>query len=430
MTDHCYCSDNIRLFHDNGVFRWERYHDNTWSWVFMPTLFFAPEKEEDTPVFSVELDDDSGNVRIVEVDMRENKNYAYPDVMDRLTAFISEHCPWMNDRMVSNEIIDGYVREVFGKDCTGDVMPLVRAHLATVPFLDELGNVPAAFHDGYYRDNNVQDARDVTASADLRSGIYLATGTYSRPLAALISKKLVDSFEVSEKLSMLKLTRGLPPEKIIDLILDGFLDTIPHSIVLRGLPFDGDDVMVPEWLRTAEAHRHMAWLRDMDVLSDCIQMAHDYQIDMDQVDLRTTDIYRVHNELMDIANHMDAMESYIGDMDDIHQVTPYTDTRLEFSEGDLTVQSLMNGAEMMRVGASMSVCVGTVDYRRRLVNGQSMFFICVKEGVDHPVGVAEVMVSNKQIVEMRGTRNNDLPLRVRNMMEDAIGVLMGAGVPV
>lgn len=78
----------------------------------------------------------------------------------------------------------------------------------------------------------------------------------------------------------------------------------------------------------------------------------------------------------------------------------------------------------------MSVCVGTVDYRRRLVNGQSMFFICVKEGVDHPVGVAEVMVNNKQIVEMRGTRNSDLPLRVRNTMEDAIGVLMGAGVPV
>lgn len=421
------------LYPNSPTPRWEIYENDQWEFTHFPTIYDSSPVPDHNPVDDLKLaglaDSEHEEIQDIAAKMLAMRSSVgnlwepyllYENAMEDLEDFLDIHLPWSLSWEI-DDVLRLYAEESFGKRIPENIDPIIRATMATMPFLTGIGNYRAVFNDGFYRVSNIDLAMDVIHADDVRDGIIKATGTYSRPLARAIKRALSDQFDVGEKATVLKLTRGLPPEYIVDIIESGFFDQDDGTLTYRGLSMNGDDPVIPDWAINQPDHRRAGWMKQsVTMFSECINLTIDNDLDISAIDFATSDIMEVHNRIIDemiSQNPVEYSDQYTYS-DDVEEIK----VDIDINEKELTLQTISTVEGLRQCGNLMNICVSSSTYADRLVSGMSRYVLTHDRG--RPVLFAEISDRTHEIIEIKGVGNRFPTEEEEKVVKENLSVLL------
>lgn len=425
----CQVSNSMRyrIPHDSPTPRWEQLLEGEWKKSHIPSVYGQ------NPIPVKEMSDEEkgywkklsrhGNDGISEIGKkmiamsqglrdRHKELVVYDTKLKELEEFLGENLPWSLEWDIDDNYHD-YALEALGNNLPDNTEALIRSIMATMPFLTGIGNHTAVFNDGFYCVSNIDMAYDVTTADDVRRGILLATGTYSRPLMRTITEELRHSIDVAEKATLLKMTRGLPPEYIDDLIKNGFLKQDYSVLEHRGIIMDGNNPVLPDWFVNQPHHRRAGWLgQSIVMVSECIQLTRYEDLDISSIDFSHKDINKIHTHIVDAM--VSQGSNYFGEVVDEEEKS----IDITVDGEPITIQTVTTAEGLEKCGKAMDICVSSQVYANRLSSGMSKFLLGHRHGIPHLF--VEYSPNVSSIVEIAGVHNRTATDIERNAFQQVI----------
>lgn len=386
MMQTLYITDDIRLcVEDNNVF-FQQYRDGSWSIIAIPVFYFRDIH-----------------------DASDNKEYVHESILEDMEKFFARTAPWVNTIEINQEDVDGYLKEIYGKNCPDNIDALAQAVLACNVLLGELEVSNRSFDDGYYNFGLIPSPGEVLASQDLKHALDLLVGTYTKPMGKSVKKHLSGDYYASHKLALLRFLYGLHAENVIKVMDESmiFSQYLINKLEYSGLAIDKNGYFeLPLWVLQAPENYRVRWMcDDFELFLDCISLSLHNKDDLADVNYDTKDIFLIHNRIIDALNY-----SFVLDNLDLQEsVSPIHTNDIGVID-NISFTTLRTALDLACVGREMNVCVGSEMYYKRLLSGSSVFIQGTLQDDqlrDNHI-LAEIDVKTNKIIECRKDHNHDV----------------------
>lgn len=393
-----YLNNIVRLcVEDNSVF-FQQYRNDRWNIVAIPIFYFRGD--EKNPY---------------------SKDYVHKDTLNDIEKFFARTAPWVNNITVNQDDIDGYLKEIYGKDCPDDINALAKAIIACNVALSELGVENRAFDDGYYSFGLIQSPPDVLAAKDLKHALELLVGTYNKPMGKVVKHHLHGDYYASHKLALLHFLYGMSPDNAIKVMNESMIFSryLINKLEYSSLMVNNNGYFVlPHWVLQAPENYRVAWMcDDFELFLDCVSLSLHNKDDLHDVDYDTKDIFLIHNRIIDALNY-----SFVLDNLDLQEsVSPIHTNDIGVID-NISFTTLKTALDLACVGREMNVCVGSEMYYKRLLSGSSVFIQGVIEDkrVKDKHILAEIDVNTNTIIECRKDHNHEVTDDEFSIVEKAV----------
>lgn len=300
---------------------------------------------------------------------------------------------------------EGALSELFPRMSLEQYRPIVLSLILSRPFLWDAQLYYSIVSDGFYQMTNIPCAWDVVESADMKEGIYVACGTYSTQLRAVLKERLEDVSSIND-LSLLKFCQGMSPESITTLVEGGYLSKPYPLLDYRGMSMvDENTPYLPQWFLSARDARRVNWLGDLHTLAETLRLHKELPSD-DGIDFTSKDILDIHQQV--VAAYFSCVAVDVPECR--RKMSPYVeggDVISGMTDGGYVVELVPDSVKLYEIGQLLNLCVGIGDtYSDRLSSGSSMFFTARTHGDTRPTILCEINSLTEDIVEIKARDNS------------------------
>lgn len=379
-------NDTIRICVENNDVFFQEYRSGNWSIVAIPVFYFCSNAFNSN-----------------------DKDYVHEDILNDIEKFFARTAPWVNDIVVNQDDVDGYLKEIYGRNCPDDINALAKAIVACNVVLSELGVESRAFDDGYYNFGLTPSPHNVLASKDLKHALNLLVGDYTKPMGKSVKKHLYGDYYASHKLALAHFLYGMTPENTIKVLDESmiFSQYLINKLEYSGLVTDDNGYFeLPSWVLQAPEKHRVAWMcDDFELFLDCVSLSLHNKDSLQDVDYDTKDIFLIHNRIIDALNYFFVLDN----LDLQESVSPIHTNDIGIID-NISFATLKTALDLACVGREMNVCVGSEMYYKRLLSGSSVFIQGVIEdkSVKDKYILAEIDVKTNTIIECRKNHNHDV----------------------
>ena len=384
--DILHLNDTIRICVENNDVFFQEYRNGNWSIVAIPVFYFC----------SNAFDSNS-------------KDYVHEDILNDIEKFFARTAPWVNDIVVNQDDVDGYLKEIYGRNCPDDINALAKAIVACNVVLSELGVESRAFDDGYYNFGLTPSPHNVLAAKDLKHALNLLVGDYTKPMGKSVKNHLYGDYYASHKLALVHFLYGMTPENTIKVLDESmiFSQYLINKLEYSGLIIDNNGYFeLPSWVLQAPEKHRVAWMcDDFELFLDCVSLSLHNKDNLQDVDYDTKDIFLIHNRIIDALNYFFVLDN----LDLQESVSPIHTNDIGVID-NISFTTLKTALDLACVGREMNVCVGSEMYYKRLLSGSSVFIqgVIKDKSVKDKNILVEIDVKTNKIIECRKNHNHEV----------------------
>lgn len=395
--DILHLNDTIRICVENNDVFFQEYRNGRWNIVAIPVFYFHSNSDS------------------------YSEDYVHEDILNDIEKFFARTAPWVNDIVVNQDDVDGYLKEIYGRNCPDDINALAKAIVACNVVLSELGVESRAFDDGYYNFGLTPSPHNVLASKDLKHALNLLVGDYTKPMGKSVKKHLYGDYYASHKLALAHFLYGMTPENTIKVLDESmiFSQYLINKLEYSGLVTDDNGYFeLPSWVLQAPEKHRVAWMcDDFELFLDCVSLSLHNKDSLQDVDYDTKDIFLIHNRIIDALNYFFVLDN----LDLQESVSPIHTNDIGVID-NISFATLKTALDLACVGREMNVCVGSEMYYKRLLSGSSVFIqgVIEDESVKDKHILAEIDVKTNKIIECRKDHNHEVSDDEFSIVEKAV----------
>lgn len=395
--DILHLNDTICLCVENNDVFFQEYRNGNWNIAAIPVFYFHSNSDS------------------------YSEDYVHEDIIDDIKEFFVRTAPWVNDIVINQDDVDGYLKEIYGRNCPDDINALAKAIVACNVVLSELGVESRAFDDGYYNFGLTPSPHNVLAAKDLKHALKLLVGDYTKPMGKSVKKHLYGDYYANHKLALLHFLYGMIPENIIKVLDESmiFSQYLINKLEYSGLVTDDNGYFeLPSWVLQAPEKHRVAWMcDDFELFLDCVSLSLHNKDSLQDVDYDTKDIFLIHNRIIDALNYFFVLDN----LDLQESVSPIHTNNIGVI-ANISFTTLKTALDLACVGREMNVCVGSEMYYKRLLSGSSVFIqgVIEDESVKDKYILAEIDVKTQKIIECRKCNNHDVSSLELGIVEKAV----------